>query len=152
MNLSELLSLGIVASIGGEGGLRLDAPKGALTADLIERIRHCKPGLIAEINAARDVGELGELHSLCTNPAGGELNTANNVHREAVADTRRCDPARSAESSVRSEVRTEKAFPEPRQTAFIVVLPGRAPFGVSCPQGYEAVSEQWPTATSIIPS
>ena len=73
MNLSELLNLGIIASIGGDGGLQLDAPKGALTPELIERIRHHKPSLIAEIQAAREVGELGELHFLCRNPAGEEL-------------------------------------------------------------------------------
>jgi hypothetical protein len=87
MNLSELLNLGIIASIDGDGGLQLDAPKGALTPELIERIRHHKPGLIAEIQAAREVGELGELHFLCTNPAGRELNFTGDVHRETPTDT-----------------------------------------------------------------
>ena len=87
MNLSELLNLGIIASIGGDGGLQLDAPKGALTPELIERIRHHKPSLIAEIRAAREVGELGELHFLCTNPAGEELPLAGDVHRETPTDT-----------------------------------------------------------------
>jgi hypothetical protein len=87
MNLSELLNMGIIASIGGDGGLQLDAPKGALTPDLIERIRHHKPSLIAEIQAAREVGELGELHFLCTNPAGEELPPAGDVHRETPTDT-----------------------------------------------------------------
>jgi len=67
--------------------LQLDAPKGALTPELIERIRHHKPGLIAEIRAAREVGELGELHFLCTNPEGRELNLAGDVHRETPTDT-----------------------------------------------------------------
>ena len=87
MNLSELLKLGIIASIGGDGGLQLDAPKGALTPDLIERIRHHKPSLIAEIQTAREVGELGELHFLCRNPAGEELTPADDVHRETPSDT-----------------------------------------------------------------
>ena len=87
MNLSELLNLGIIASIGGDGGLQLDAPKGALTPDLIERVRHHKPSLIAEIQAAREVGELGELHFLCRNPAGEELTSADDVHRETPTDT-----------------------------------------------------------------
>lgn len=87
MNISELLNLGIIASIGGDGGLQLDAPKGALTPELIERIRHHKPSLIAEIRAAREVGELGELHFLCTNPAGEELPLAGDVHRETPTDT-----------------------------------------------------------------
>ena len=87
MNLSELLNLGIIASIGGDGGLQLDAPKGALTPELIERIRHHKASLIAEIQAAREVGELGELHFLCTNPAGEELPLAGDVHRETPTDT-----------------------------------------------------------------
>ena len=87
MNLSELLNLGIIASIGGDGGLQLDAPKGALNPELIERIRHHKPSLIAEIRAAREVGELGELHFLCTNPAGEELPLAGDVHRETPTDT-----------------------------------------------------------------
>ena len=87
MNLSELLKLGIIASIGGDGGLQLDAPKGALTPDLIERIRHHKPSLIAEIQAAREVGELGELHFLCRNPAGEELTSADDVHRETPTNT-----------------------------------------------------------------
>lgn len=82
MNLSELLKLGIIASIGDDGGLQLDAPKGVLTPDLIERIRHHKPSLIAEIQAAREVGELGELHLLCRNPAGEELTPPDDVHRE----------------------------------------------------------------------
>lgn len=87
MNLSELLNMGIIASVGGDGGLQLDAPKGALTPDLIERIRHHKPSLIAEIQAAREVGELGELHFLCRNPAGEELPPAGDVHRETPTDT-----------------------------------------------------------------
>ena len=87
MNLSELLKLGIIASIGGDGGLQLDAPKGALTPELIERIRQHKPGLIAEIRVAREVGERGELHFLCTNPAGEELPPAGDVHRETPTDT-----------------------------------------------------------------
>ena len=87
MNLSELLNMGIIASVGGDGGLQLDAPKGALTPDLIERIRHHKPSLIAEIQAAREVGELGELHFLCRNPAGEELTSADDVHRETPTDT-----------------------------------------------------------------
>lgn len=87
MNLSELLKLGIIASIGGDGGLQLDAPKGALTPELIERIRQHKPGLIAEIRVAREVGERGELHFLCTNPAGEELPPAGDVHRETPSDT-----------------------------------------------------------------
>jgi hypothetical protein len=87
MNLSELLNLGIIASIDGDGGLQLDAPKGVLTPELIVRIRHYKPGLIAEIRAAREVGELGELHFLCTNPEGIELNFAGDVHRETPTDT-----------------------------------------------------------------
>ena len=87
MNLSELLNMGIIASVGGDGGLQLDAPKGALTPDLIERIRHHKPSLIAEIQAAREVGELGELHFLCRNPAGEELTSADDVHRETPTNT-----------------------------------------------------------------
>jgi hypothetical protein len=87
MNLSELLNMGIIASVGGDGGLQLDAPKGALTPDLIERIRHHKPSLIAEIQAAREVGELGELHFLCRNPAGEELTYADDVHRETPTNT-----------------------------------------------------------------
>lgn len=87
MNLSELLKLGIIASIGGDGGLQLDAPKGALTPELIERIRHHKPSLLAEIQTAREVGERGELHFLCTNPAGEELPPAGDVHRETPTDT-----------------------------------------------------------------
>jgi hypothetical protein len=87
MNLSELLKLGIIASIGGDGGLQLDAPKGALTPELIERIRHHKPSLLAEIQTAREVGERGELHFLCTNPAGEELPLAGDVHRETPTDT-----------------------------------------------------------------
>lgn len=87
MNLSELLKLGIIASIGGDGGLQLDAPKGALTPELIERIRHHKPSLLAEIQMAREVGERGELHFLCTNPAGEELPPAGDVHRETPTDT-----------------------------------------------------------------
>ncbi|HRO34595.1 hypothetical protein [Thauera sp.] len=87
MNLSELLNMGIIASVGGDGGLQLDAPKGALTPDLIERIRHHKPSLIAEIQAAREVGELGELRFLCRNPAGEELTYADDVHRETPTNT-----------------------------------------------------------------
>lgn len=87
MNLSELLNMGIIASVGDDGGLQLDAPKGALTPDLIERIRHHKPSLIAEIQAAREVGELGELHFLCRNPAGEELTSADDVHRETPTNT-----------------------------------------------------------------
>jgi len=87
MNLSELLNMGILASLDGDGGLQLDAPKGALTPELIERIRQHKPGLIAEIQAAREVGELGELHFLCANPEGRELNFAGDVHRETPTDT-----------------------------------------------------------------
>lgn len=87
MNLSELLKLGIIASLDGDGGLQLDAPKGALTPDLIERIRHHKPALIAEIQGAREVGEVGELHFLCRNPVGKELNSAGDVHCESQTDT-----------------------------------------------------------------
>jgi hypothetical protein len=55
--------------------------------------------------------------------------------------------------SVRSAVRTESAVSgRSHHTAFTVTLPARAPFGVSCPQGFDAVREQWPTAISIIPS
>lgn len=49
MNLADLLHLGITASLDDDGGLLLDAPKGALTHALIERIRQYKPVLIAEI-------------------------------------------------------------------------------------------------------
>ena len=34
---------------------------------------------------------------------------------------------------------------------FLIALLGREPFGVSCPQGEEAVRAQWPTATSVRP-
>lgn len=34
---------------------------------------------------------------------------------------------------------------------FVIALPGREPFGVSCPQGENAVRAQWPTAISIHP-
>lgn len=70
MNLSDLLEMGIAASLDGNGRLLIDAPKGVLTTDLIERIRHHKPGLIAAIGGARDLCEVGELHRLCANPAG----------------------------------------------------------------------------------
>ena len=70
MNLSDLLDLGIVARLDDDCGLLLDAPEGVLTDELIERIRQSKPGLIAEIGSEREVGELGELHLLCMNPAG----------------------------------------------------------------------------------
>lgn len=39
----------------------------------------------------------------------------------------------------------------PGYNTFVVALPGREPFGVSCPQGEEAVRAQWPTATSVQP-
>ena len=52
MNLSELLNMGIIASVGGDGGLLLNAPKGALNPELIERISRHKPSLIAEMRAA----------------------------------------------------------------------------------------------------
>ena len=49
MNLSDLLNLGIAARLDTDGGLLLDAPKGALSADLLDRIRHAKPELLAEL-------------------------------------------------------------------------------------------------------
>ena len=70
MNLSDLLDLGIVARLDDDCGLLLDAPEGVLTDELIERIRQSKPGLIAEFGSECEVGELGELHLLCMNPAG----------------------------------------------------------------------------------
>jgi hypothetical protein len=70
MNLADLLALGIAARLDDDGGLLLDAPKGALNNELIERIRQSKPGLIAEIGSAREFGELGELHLVCADPAG----------------------------------------------------------------------------------
>ena len=70
MNLSELLEMGITASLAANGGLVLDAPKGTLTSELIERIRRSKPMLIAETRGACDVGELRELHGLCMNAPG----------------------------------------------------------------------------------
>lgn len=35
---------------------------------------------------------------------------------------------------------------------FVIALPGREPFGVSCLQGETAVRAQWPTALSIHPA
>ena len=70
MNLTDLLNLGIAARLDTDGGLLLDAPKGALSADLLDRIRHAKPELLAELLAGRELGEHGELGSICTNPAG----------------------------------------------------------------------------------
>ena len=51
MNLSELLNMGIIASVDTDGGLLLHAPKGALNPELIDRIRHAKPELLAELLA-----------------------------------------------------------------------------------------------------
>lgn len=49
-------------------------------------------------------------------------------------------------------------LPQPRTTnaasstkTFLIALPGREPFGVTCPQGEEVVRAQWPTATSVRP-
>lgn len=55
-------------------------------------------------------------------------------------------------SPVRGAVRTESAISgRPHHIAFTVMLPGRDPFRVTCPQGFEAVSAQWPTAIAITP-
>ena len=70
MNVSDLLDLDVIASLDDDGGLLLDAPKGALTPELIERIRHSKALLIAEIVGGRDVDELGQPHRATAPPSG----------------------------------------------------------------------------------
>jgi len=84
MNLADLYELGITASLDADGGLLLEAPKGALTPELIERIRHHKPGLIAAIQAALAASEL---NFQCTNPAGKELISSDDAHSETPTDT-----------------------------------------------------------------
>lgn len=85
MNLVDLLDMGITASLDDDGGLLLDAPKGALSADLIERIRQSKPGLIAEIRGGREVGEVGELHPSMFTPPGKGTPSARDVHHDALS-------------------------------------------------------------------
>lgn len=58
MNLADLLDMDVVPRLAPDGVLLLNAPKGALTPELIERIRESKPELIAEIHA------LNEEHAL----------------------------------------------------------------------------------------
>ncbi|MDY0105869.1 MAG: hypothetical protein RBS27_04265 [Giesbergeria sp.] len=97
MTLTDLLNLGITARLDTDGGLLLDAPKGALSADLLDRIRHAKPELLAELRAGREHGEHGELGSLCTNPAGkgdtlpDELHTDRPPARRPPTDSERAE-------------------------------------------------------------
>lgn len=78
MNLADLLDLDIIASLDGDGGLLLDAPKGALDAAVIERIHQSKPGLIAELQWAR---EDGELHRQCIGHPGKGIDHGGEVHQ-----------------------------------------------------------------------
>ena len=49
MNTADLFAMNVLVGIDADGGLVIDAPRGALTPDLIERIRASKPALIAEL-------------------------------------------------------------------------------------------------------
>lgn len=60
MNLSELLNLDIVAKLAPDGNLLLDAPRGAVTPELLGRIRESKPELIAEIHALNEEHEIAK--------------------------------------------------------------------------------------------
>jgi hypothetical protein len=82
MTLTDLLRLGITARLDTDGGLLLDAPKGALSADLLDRIRHAKPELLAELRAGREHGEHGELGFICTNPAGKGDTLPDELHTD----------------------------------------------------------------------
>jgi hypothetical protein len=73
MNLSDLVRMGIVATLDGHDCLQLEAPKGALTPALLDTIRQSKPALLAEIRAAREVCEDGELHPSIFTPTGKGL-------------------------------------------------------------------------------
>jgi hypothetical protein len=80
MNLSDLSSLGIRASVASDGGLQLDAPTGTLTPVLIERIRSHKPRLITEILSAREDGDDGELVFPCRSAAERQQARPSEVH------------------------------------------------------------------------
>lgn len=118
MNLADLRNLGIIASLDADAGLLLDAPKGVLNDDLVERIRKSKLGLIAEIRYTP--------LAVSGDPALTPVLTA--VPNETAART------------------------APSSKTFVIALPGRKPFGVTCPQGEKAVRAQWPTASSIHPA
>ncbi|WP_374402670.1 hypothetical protein [Niveibacterium sp.] len=80
MNLSHLAQLGIVVTLDTDGGLQLDAPQGVLTPDLVTRIRHSKPALLAELKGPCEVGEHGELRSSMPPPVGKARLPASNLH------------------------------------------------------------------------
>lgn len=70
MNLSELRETGIFTNLDDGGSQLLDATKGILTCELIERIRRSKPVLILELGGEREVGELCEHHPPCMTLVG----------------------------------------------------------------------------------
>lgn len=81
MNLSQLRSMGIVASLDQDGSLQLEAPKGALTPDLLDQVRQSKPGLVAEIEGGCEECELGELHPSMFTPERKGRPPAGEHHR-----------------------------------------------------------------------
>ena len=118
-------------------------------------------GAIANAEMQRDTAQINPSDDPASdlaehgNTAAAMLEVRTPVRSESRAKQADTMPAAGGSvrsTSVRGAVRTESAISgRPHLIAFTVMLPGRDPFRVTCPQGFEAVSAQWPTAIAITP-